>query len=431
MTEKTRVAPPVLAWASLSDVGRVRPANEDFVGDPDRLAPLVGGPARLASRGALFAVADGMGGHARGEIASRLAIEVLYSTFYNSPGDSVEMFKKAILTANTAVRRAGVLAKPEKVGDGHEARTLPRMGTTLVAALVLGRWVLVGNIGDSRAYLMEDGRLEQVSRDHTYLAEEIRRGLVSPEASEAVAFKHLITRSLGTKDEVEVDLFWRPWPDGATLLLATDGLHGVVEELEMETILASRPPEQAVAALVKAAHDGGAPDNVSVVVVHKTPARGKTRPLVRLFAGTSGFSYDGWTGTFYPEDLPADKRLAFYATQLPGGRDQQHVLPDAEAGAARGLGRAGAGGLSLRAQGLAAHHAHQAPQGGRRRGEVPPRLRAPARGQARACPLRAAPEPQEGRPAPRGVPRAPPVPTRRPRSSSATRPGWTRRSTRS
>ncbi len=276
MTEKTRVAPPVLAWASLSDVGKVRPANEDFVGDPDRLAPLVGGPARLASRGALFAVADGMGGHARGEIASKLAIEVLYSTFYNSPGDSVEMFKKAILTANTAVRRAGVLAKPEKVGDGHEARTLPRMGTTLVAALVLGRWVLVGNIGDSRAYLMEDGRLEQVSRDHTYLAEEIRRGLVSPEAAEAVAFKHLITRSLGTKDEVEVDLFWRPWPDGATLLLATDGLHGVVEELEMETILASRPPEQAVAALVKAAHDGGAPDNVSVVVVRKTPARGKT-----------------------------------------------------------------------------------------------------------------------------------------------------------
>ena len=267
--ESVRVEPAPIAWASLSDVGRVRPANEDYVGDPERLAPLVGGARRLAARGSLFAVADGMGGHARGEIASKLAIDVLYATFYNSPGDPVETFKKAILTANTAVRRAGVLARPETIGDGEGARTLPRMGTTLVAALVLGRWVLVGNIGDSRAYLMNDGRLEQISRDHSYLSEEIRRGLVPPEAAETSPFRHLITRSLGTKDEVEVDLFWRPWPDGSTLLLATDGLHGCVEELAMETILASRPPDDAVKALVKAAHEAGAPDNVSVIVVHK------------------------------------------------------------------------------------------------------------------------------------------------------------------
>jgi protein phosphatase len=173
------------------------------------------------------------------------------------------------------VRRAGVLAKPETIGDGEGARTLPRMGTTLVAALVMGRWVLVGNIGDSRAYLMNDGRLEQVSRDHTYLAEEIRRGLVPPDAAETSPYRHLITRSLGTKDAVEVDLFWRPWPEGATLLLATDGLHGVVEELEMETILASRPPDDAARALVKAALDAGAPDNVSVVVVRKPVAAAK------------------------------------------------------------------------------------------------------------------------------------------------------------
>ncbi len=263
-----------LEWASVTDVGKVRKGNEDFVGDPDRMAPLVGGARRLESRGALFAVADGMGGHARGEIASKLAIEVLYSTFYNAPGDPVETFRRAIVTANTAVRRAGVLAQPETVVEGPEKRTLPRMGTTLVAALVLGKWVLIGNIGDSRAYLMQDGRLEQVSRDHTYLAEEVRRGLVPPELAEASAFKHLITRSLGTRDAVDVDLFWRPWPPGATLVLASDGLHGVVEELEMETILATRAPEEAVAALVRAALDGGAPDNVSVVVV-RNPLKGR------------------------------------------------------------------------------------------------------------------------------------------------------------
>ncbi|MGA7990970.1 MAG: protein phosphatase 2C domain-containing protein [Thermoanaerobaculia bacterium] len=272
--ERARVAPEALRWASVTDAGKVRPANEDFVGDPDRLAALVGGAAHLETRGALFAVADGMGGHARGEIASKLAIEVLYSTFYNAPGDPVEMFRDAILAANTAVRRAGVLAAPETVGEGEGARTLPRMGTTLVAALVLDRWVLVGNIGDSRAYLMQDGRLEQISRDHSYVAEEIRRGIVPRESKDAARFRHLITRSLGTKDDVEVDLFWRPWPKGSTLLLASDGLHGVVEELEMETILASRNPEDAVAALVKAAHEAGAPDNVSVVVVRRTAAHG-------------------------------------------------------------------------------------------------------------------------------------------------------------
>ena len=273
--ETSRVVPETLEWASVTDVGKVRKGNEDYVGDPDRLAPLVGGPARLAARGALFAVADGMGGHARGEIASKLAIEVLYSTYYNSPGDPVDVFRRAIMTANTAVRRAGFLAAPEKADLGQGVKTLPNMGTTLCAALVLGKWVLVGNIGDSRAYLMQDGRLEQVSRDHTYLAEEIRRGLVPAESPEAAAFKHMITRSLGTKDAVDLDLFWRPWPPGATLLLASDGLHGVVEELEMETILASRPPQEAVGALVKAAHEGGAPDNVSVVIVRKSAARSR------------------------------------------------------------------------------------------------------------------------------------------------------------
>jgi serine/threonine protein phosphatase PrpC len=275
--ESPHVAPDALHWASVSDAGRVRPANEDFVGDPDRLAPLIGGAAHVERRGALFAVADGMGGHARGEVASKLAIEVLYSTFYNAPGDPVQMFRDAILAANRAVRRAGALAAPETVGEGEAARTLPRMGTTLVAALVLGRWVLVGNIGDSRAYLMQDGRLEQVSRDHTYLAEEIRRGLVPPGTRETSRFKHLITRSLGTRDDVDVDLFWRPWPKGSTLLLASDGLHGVVEELEMETILATRGPEDAAHALVKAAHEAGAPDNVSVVVVRKVTRRRGSR----------------------------------------------------------------------------------------------------------------------------------------------------------
>lgn len=260
-----------LQWASLSDRGRVRPGNEDFAGDPHSLAPLAGPRGNLRTRGALFAVADGMGGHARGEVASKLAVEVLFSTFYTTPGASDERFRRAMTTANTAVRRAGILAAPEKAGPGPGAAALPPMGTTLVAALVLGKWVLLGNVGDSRAYLFQDGRLEQISRDHTCFEDEIRRGLVSEEAVARLPFHHLITRSLGARDEVDVDLFWRPWQPGSTLLLATDGLHGVVDELSIATILVSREPADAVRALIDAANEAGAPDNVTALVVRSLP----------------------------------------------------------------------------------------------------------------------------------------------------------------
>ncbi len=253
-----------LEWATLSDRGRVRPGNEDFAGDPETLAALAGSSG-VAERGALFAVADGMGGHARGEVASRLAVEVLFTTFYTAPGEPAERFRRAMVTANTAVRRAGILAAPETAPRAN-APPLPPMGTTLVAALVLGPWVLIGNVGDSRAYILSSGgALEQVSRDHSYLAEEIRRGLVV--ASASLPFRHLITRSMGARDEIEVDLFWRPWPAGSTLLLATDGLHGVVDDARLAAILSSEPPELAVRRLVDSANEAGGPDNVTALVV--------------------------------------------------------------------------------------------------------------------------------------------------------------------
>ena len=266
-----------LHWASLSDRGRVRSSNEDFAGDPNTLAALAGPEASLAARGALFAVADGMGGHARGEVASRLAVEVLFTTFYTAPGEPAERFRRAMITANTAVRRAGILAAPEKAGENADAAPLPPMGTTLVAALVLETWVLFGNVGDSRAYLLQNGNLEQVSRDHTYFAEEIRRGLVTKEAAAVLPFRHLITRSMGARDEIEVDFFWRPWPAGSTLLLATDGLHGVVDELNMATILASQLPAVAVRHLVDAANEAGGPDNVTALVVRSVPPAPQAR----------------------------------------------------------------------------------------------------------------------------------------------------------
>ena len=261
-----------LDWASLSDRGRVRAGNEDFAGDPKTLSALAGPEATLSERGALFAVADGMGGHARGEVASKLAVEVLFTTFYTAPGEPDERFRRAMITANTAVRRAGILAAPEQ-SPRADAAPLPPMGTTLVAAVILGPWVLFGNVGDSRAYLLQNGRLEQVSRDHSYLAEEIRRGLVTEEAATAaLPFRHLITRSMGSRDEIEVDLFWRPWPAGSTLLLATDGLHGVVDDARVADVLGKQPPDLAVKYLVDAANEAGGPDNITALVVRAVPA---------------------------------------------------------------------------------------------------------------------------------------------------------------
>ncbi|MDL2717906.1 MAG: protein phosphatase 2C domain-containing protein [Acidobacteriota bacterium] len=267
-----------LHWASASDRGRVRPGNEDFAGDPKSLAALAGPEASLAARGALFAVADGMGGHSRGEVASKLAVEVLFTTFYTAPGEPAERFRLAMIAANTAVRRAGILAAPEMTSGRSDAEPLRPMGTTLVAAVVLTPWVLFGNVGDSRAYLLQNGTLEQVSRDHSYLAEEIRRGLVSEEAAAAAfPFRHLITRSMGSRDDIEVDLFWRPWPAGSTLLLATDGLHGVVDDARVAAILASQPPDVAVRHLVDSANEAGGPDNVTVLVVQSPQPEPRTR----------------------------------------------------------------------------------------------------------------------------------------------------------
>ena len=261
----------VLRWASLSDRGRIRSGNEDFAGDPESFATLAGPATSLAERGALFAVADGMGGHARGEVASRLAVEVLFTTYYKAPGEPAEKFRRAIVAANTAVRRAGMLAAPEKAGPRGDGPPLPSMGTTLVAALILGPWVLFGNVGDSRAYVLQDGRLEQVSRDHTYFADEVRRGLITEEAAAALPFRHLITRSLGSRDDVEVDLFWRPWSAASTLLLATDGLHGPVDASCLARILSSQPPEIAVRHLIDAANEAGGPDNITALVAHGLP----------------------------------------------------------------------------------------------------------------------------------------------------------------
>lgn len=263
------VAAPLRFW-SVTDVGRVRPHNEDFIGDPKSFS-MFADEKRLAERGWLFAVADGMGGHARGEVASRLAIEALFTSFYTSPvpGDCQERLKRAFSAANLAVFRAGHLAAPELAGPdaSNPDATLARMGTTLVAVAVLQHTVFFGNVGDSRAYMMEGDRLEQISQDHSLVAEEVRQGLIKAEDARSVPMRNVITKALGARENVEPDFFWRTWPRGGRLLLCSDGLHGPVEDQAIEATLKTLGPAEGARRLVDAANEAGGPDNISVVVV--------------------------------------------------------------------------------------------------------------------------------------------------------------------
>jgi protein phosphatase len=251
-----------LVFGSVSDVGRTRKNNEDTIGDPAILARVVGGASGLKSKGALFAVADGMGGHSRGELASHLAVATLFSTFYKSTSEPREALLAAVEAANASVFLAGGAANADL------EKTSPlRMGTTLVAALCLDGRVLFANVGDSRAYLLSSGELRQVTTDHSLVAEEIRLGMLNADEAKHAPFKNVLTHALGAEKDSNADIFDTPWSPGDAFLLCSDGLHGVVEEAAMKDALSSSSPEDAANRLIALANEGGGPDNVSVVVV--------------------------------------------------------------------------------------------------------------------------------------------------------------------
>lgn len=251
---------PGLTFASLTDVGKVRGHNEDFVGDPASMPAFTGDLRRLSRMGSLFAVADGMGGHAGGEVASRVAVEALFSSYYSSEEDPRRALDRAMAAANDAVRGAG-----QGRVEPDSPRT--RMGTTLVAAVIVGPRLLVGNVGDSRAYLLADGSLLQITQDHSFVTEQVRLGLITVQEARRAPLRNVLTRALGTKEGFAPDVFEVPWAAERTLLLCTDGLHGVVEDRMIEAVLAEDPPERAAPRLIDAANAGGGPDNISAIVV--------------------------------------------------------------------------------------------------------------------------------------------------------------------
>lgn len=239
---------------SLSDPGQVRELNEDCVGTPE----IMGISPSLAERkGRLYAVADGMGGHAAGEVASQQAVYTLFKEYYAS--SSVEITEK--------MKEAIEIANAEVYAQASLDRTKAGMGTTLVAAVLHGGYFYVANVGDSRAYLVREQRIEQITKDHSWVNEQVQAGIITEQEAREHLYRNIITRSLGTKSDVATDFFQRRVQLGDVLVLCCDGLSNEVEDDEIARIVSDADPQEAAQKLVALTNERGGPDNVTVVVV--------------------------------------------------------------------------------------------------------------------------------------------------------------------
>jgi PPM family protein phosphatase len=248
-----------LVVGASTDVGQVRDHNEDAYLVDDQLG--------------LVAVADGMGGHQAGEVASATALEALRAAVGSGEG-----IRDAVTSANDAV-----------YDKSTTDERLRGMGTTLTAGtLAAGGTLLLGHVGDSRAYLLHDGALNRLTTDHSLVEELIRAGELTEAEAEADPRRSMITRALGIEPDVEVDLYPIPLVSGDRILLCSDGLTGMVSEDELETVLRDEPnPTAAARRLVAAANEAGGIDNITVVVIDVVDDEGLTAsvPVVSTDAG--------------------------------------------------------------------------------------------------------------------------------------------------
>lgn len=239
-----------------SDVGKVREQNEDSFG--------------ADSPPGLFVVADGMGGHAAGEIASSLAVrcatEGVALIDSDAPLDEARArLRTAVADANQCILIEG-RAHPERAG----------MGTTTTALLLSSSgWWVIAHVGDSRAYMVRDSDVRQITEDHTYVQELVNQGRISDEEARVHPRSSLLTRALGTTAQVPVDTFEGRLEDGDRFVLASDGLTSMVPDEELRALIAlDCEPEELVDALIGAANEAGGHDNITAIVVEAVAGDG-------------------------------------------------------------------------------------------------------------------------------------------------------------
>ncbi len=246
----------VVESSQLSDVGLKRRYNEDYVGFYEP-----GSSAKLGTHGRLYVLADGVGGAAAGEIASQYAVKKIIHTYYQSAnGEPGALLQQAIEGAN-----ADVYAKNLDQPDHRE------MATTVVAAVVHGDELIVANVGDSRAYLVRKEAIEQITEDHSLVAEMISDGSITAEQAETHPYRNVILRSIGAHENVKVDLFFRRLEPNDIFILCSDGLTRHVNKDELADIIRRYPPAEAARQLVKLSNERGGYDNITVSITRITP----------------------------------------------------------------------------------------------------------------------------------------------------------------
>lgn len=254
-----------LEYAALSDLGMRRGNNQDS------MAVLVASSQdAFRQRGHLFIVADGMGAHAAGELASKMAVDAISLVYHKING----------CAAPEALRQALVAANQQIHGRGQASLDFRGMGTTASTLVILPEGAVVAHVGDSRVYRLRGQRLDQLTFDHSLVWEmSVANGIPDDEVPDYVP-RNIITRSLGPNDEVAVDLEG-PFPleSGDTFLLCSDGLSGVTRDDEIGVILGCMPPEDAARSLVDLANLRGGPDNITVIIVRVTGPQ-EARPVV-------------------------------------------------------------------------------------------------------------------------------------------------------
>jgi serine/threonine protein phosphatase PrpC len=291
-----------ISW-SLSDVGRKRDHNEDSLLVDDKLA--------------LYVVADGMGGHQGGDHASRMAVDVLKrevergadfeataqkliaedpslavtpldttvpgaplgpngtardpskETLPLTPGEDTLPLRSAPQSAAATVLRAAARVAGRAIFDAAQADPrLSGMGTTLTSLLFHKDRAHLAHVGDSRAFLFRDGRIEQITEDHSWIAEQVKAGVMTEAEAKESKFRHIITRSVGFEREVDVDLLGVPVLPGDCFIMCSDGMSNYIEAEEIGRILASTYYRKVPQLLVDLANDRGGDDNITVVLVY-------------------------------------------------------------------------------------------------------------------------------------------------------------------
>ena len=234
--------PAGILSAFRTDVGKVRANNQD--------APIVSEKLRL------YGVADGMGGHKGGEVASTSARDDLLRELEGKT-PSVAALSGAIEEVNRQIYHQ----------QEHDD-ALTGMGTTLSVLWMSDNFVYIGHVGDSRVYLLRDGEFKQMTLDHSLAEQLVREGVLTEEEAQNHPMRNIITRAIGTDESVEVDVVVEERRKGDLWLACSDGLHGLVDDRQMRDALRQYAPEKAADVLLKAALDAGGRDNVTLVIVH-------------------------------------------------------------------------------------------------------------------------------------------------------------------